>query len=186
MACDSKESKWTIIQQRVDDSLNFTKSWAEYEQGFGDISANYWAGLSFMNNATHHKPNRLRIMLEPFERSSLGIAIYNTFSVGNALSKYKISVDGFSGDNIGDSLAAHNKMMFTTFDSDNDKEPSKNCAIRHKCGWWMRRCFKVCLNGEYRNESNNKCLQGLLWDNLRSLCYSYKRAIMSISVSNYD
>ena len=80
-------------------------------------------------------------------------------------------------------------MKFTTFDSDNDRDRSYNCGELYKCGWWMNRCFSACLNGEYKNKSDTGCvgvLRGLLWDNPRRLYYSYKRAIMSISVSNYD
>jgi ficolin len=36
---------WTLIQQRIDGTVNFFKGWAEYKHGFGNIGTEYWIGL---------------------------------------------------------------------------------------------------------------------------------------------
>ena len=35
---------WTVIQRRVDDSVNFYRNWADYRAGFGEIGGdtNLW------------------------------------------------------------------------------------------------------------------------------------------------
>lgn len=43
-----------------------------------------------------------------------------------------------------------NNMLFTTFDQDNDPSDWRNCAKRHKSGWWFRDCSHVNANGLYK------------------------------------
>ena len=179
--CTPDESKWITIQQRVDGSVSFMRSWQEYVEGFGFENGNYWAGLEFMNNLTKFVPKRLRILLEHFDGSVPDVVFYWNFSVMNAESNYRLNISGFSG-NIGNSLKKSNRMMFTTQDTDNDRKDSENCAVKHKCSWWMNSCFYACLNGEYQTKANTELHgKGIVWLHPRKLGYSYKRSIMSIT-----
>ena len=40
------ESGWTVIQRRVDDSVDFYRGWTSYVNGFGELANNYWIGKS--------------------------------------------------------------------------------------------------------------------------------------------
>lgn len=53
-------SGWTVIQQRLDGSVDFYKYWDDYVTGFGDLDGEYWIGLS----ATYffHITLKLRVM----------------------------------------------------------------------------------------------------------------------------
>lgn len=45
-----------LMQRRIDGSVNFTRDWADYENGFGCLGSEFWLGifmLSFCNNAYH-------------------------------------------------------------------------------------------------------------------------------------
>ena len=74
-------------------------------------------------------------------------AKYSSFSIGDATSKYLLSISGFSGNASNPNFEYHNKKKFTTFDQDNDTHGSINCASTAKGGWWYGGCFKVHLNG---------------------------------------
>ncbi|VDI25806.1 Hypothetical predicted protein [Mytilus galloprovincialis] len=43
---DTDNGGWTIIQKRYDGSVNFQRSWTEYENGFGNVKGEYWLGDS--------------------------------------------------------------------------------------------------------------------------------------------
>ena len=41
----------------------------------------------------------------------------------------------------------HDNMMFTTFDSDNDRLSGANCAVEDIAGWWFNGCAVANING---------------------------------------
>ncbi|XP_078575691.1 uncharacterized protein LOC144861593, partial [Branchiostoma floridae x Branchiostoma japonicum] len=154
---DTDGGGWTVIQRRQDGSVLFNKTWAEYEQGFGNASGEYWLGLGTVYSLTTQKQNELYVYLEDWEMNSR-FARYSTFSVGDAGSKYTATIDGYSGD-AGDSLDPSdqggrysiNNTQFSTMDQDNDGVISTDCAGRYgQGGWWYTPgCGWVMLNGQY-------------------------------------
>ncbi|XP_055999169.1 fibrinogen C domain-containing protein 1-like [Ostrea edulis] len=137
---------WTVIQKRQDGSTDFYRNWADYKEGFGDPSKNYWLG----NEAIHYltKTNQeLRVDLLSFDDEK-AYALYSTFQVEDESSKYQLTVSGYSG-TAGDSLKYHNGHKFTTHDEDNDGWSSNNCAVDRHGAWWYRKCANSNLNGQY-------------------------------------
>ena len=117
---------WTVFQRRMDGTVYFYLNWADYEKGFGDLNGEFWLGLNRINRLNAAQSNGLRVDLEDFDGNKK-YATYSTFNVGNAVTKYTLTVSGYGGD-AGDSLTYHNGMNFTTKDQDNDDWDRGNCA----------------------------------------------------------
>nr|XP_022295261.1 fibroleukin-like isoform X2 [Crassostrea virginica] len=96
---------WTVIQNQVDGSTDFYRTWNEYKEGFGNSSHNYWIGNDVLHLLTKNEPQELRVELQRFSGEK-GYAEYSTFAVGDESSKYQLTVSGFEG-NIGSALTKH-------------------------------------------------------------------------------
>ena len=144
---------WIVIQQRVNASVSFDRSWEGYVTGFGDANGNFWLGLCAMNMLTTAYSMHLQIYVDPFNLPGVTIN-YSGFLVGDAASDYTLSVTSVhSGDEaIHNSLNFHSGMRFSTPDRDNDIHVS-HCAAVYSSGWWFNGCFRMNLNGVYQGES---------------------------------
>ena len=41
-----------VFQRRQDGSVNFTRSWAEYRDGFGNLTGEFWLGNEYLRQLT--------------------------------------------------------------------------------------------------------------------------------------
>ena len=154
--CDTKtaDGGWTVIQRRKDGSVDFNRTWSDYEKGFGDLNGEFWFGLKNMHCLTQTGKWELRVDFE-FENKIRSYLHYNMFKVGSATDEYPLTISGFTGITPTDPFSAHphNGMKFTTYDNDNDKDPSGNCAVVGKAkgsgGWWYNKCWNINLNYQY-------------------------------------
>ncbi|XP_073697826.1 microfibril-associated glycoprotein 4-like [Garra rufa] len=145
---DEDKGGWTVIQRRMDGSINFYQPWEKYKRGFGTTEGEYWLGLENMYQLTHKNKYMLRVDLEDFEGRK-GFALYSSFSVGPEADGYKLHVSGFNDGGAGDSLNSHNEQKFSTFDKDQDTH-DKNCAKLFLGGFWYTSgCHHTNPNGVY-------------------------------------
>ena len=108
---------WTVFQRRQDGSVDFYKYWTDYENGFGNLIGEFWLGLGKIDRLTKEQSNTLRVDLGDFDGNT-SYAQYTTFSVGNSITEYILTVGGYSG-TAGDSLTGqHNVTEFSTRDND--------------------------------------------------------------------
>ena len=137
---------WTVFQRRKDGSVNFYRDWMNYENGFGNLNGEFWLGNKWIHLLTSLGPTELRI-----DFNGGKYVKYRSFSVGDAASKYRLTVSGYSGnEGKGDMLAYHNNMKFSTYDNDNDHAKFvSNCAKFGTGAWWYRDCYRSNLNGVY-------------------------------------
>ena len=150
---------WTVFQRRQDGSVDFYKYWTDYENGFGDLTGEFWLGLSKIHRLTKEESNTLRVDLGDFEGNT-AYANYSTFNVSDGSTEYILTVGGYSG-TPGDSLARHNGMKFSTRDNDNDIHEG-NCAQFWIGAWWYEGCYDSNLNGHYFNTATAN-YRGIVW-----------------------
>ena len=177
-------NQYIVFQRRMDGSENFTRGWDDYVSGFGSGWGEQWLGLEKIHCLTTRTARtEMRIDMADF-RGDKKYAYYNFFMVGNAASKYKLQVAGYSG-TAGDSIQIrkwdHNLtgMAFSTPDRDNDLW-SSNCAQQYKGGWWYNVCMCSQLNGIYHHDTTPSDWQAVLWYTLTGSDRSLKFAEMKL------
>ncbi|KTF87893.1 hypothetical protein cypCar_00050398, partial [Cyprinus carpio] len=91
---DEDKGAWTVIQRRMDGSVNFYRPWNQFKRGFGNVEGEYWLGLENMYQLTRNNKYMLRVDLEDFTGRK-GFALYSSFSVDCETDGYKLQVSGF-------------------------------------------------------------------------------------------
>ena len=144
-----------LIQQNVDGSYFFNRSWEEFKVGFNDSRGNYWLGNDLLHQLTEnvHDRYKLRFDLQARDNGSWYYAEYSWFKVSNEATNYTMHVSGYSGNADGDAFSYHDGYMFTTYDRDNDRWTNpydgyrNNCAVYNGGGFWYNYCSYVDVNG---------------------------------------
>jgi len=139
-----------LVQQNVDGSDFFNRSWDEFKVGFNDSRGNYWLGNELLHQLTYNGRYKLRFDLKARDLTWY-YAEYGEFVVYSEALNYKILVTTYSG-NAGDAFSYVNTMMFTTYDRDNDpwtdSDPiyNDNCAVHNGGGFWYKACSYANVN----------------------------------------
>ena len=142
---------WTVVQQRINGSLGFDRTWDEYKAGFGTVGgqSEMWLGNNRIHSLTTQK-TELLIELTAFDGTE-GFAYYGHFHVAGEDLSYKLSVGGFSG-NIPDKLGLHNTFNFSVTECGDGTSSS---------GWWFTpSCGEALLNSEYGHETGSMIWSG--------------------------
>ncbi|XP_067944990.1 angiopoietin-related protein 2-like [Watersipora subatra] len=139
------ESGWTVIQRRLDGTVNFYRGWNEYVDGFGEINGEYSivlaagqrietfikqgkGGLEGLYYLTR-KNRKLNIYMEAHD-GEFRTANYSTFYVDDASDDYRSHIAGYTGD-AGDSFTLHNNRKFETYD-----HKTSHCPVTYQ-GFWL-------------------------------------------------
>ena len=148
---DTDGGGWMVIQRRLrlpGRNINFTRNWADYENGFGDLSGEFWYGLKNIHQLTTRDNVELRIDMMRESDGGTFSWTYQTFRVAGAADKYRLTIG--EGQGTGrDAMADHNDQQFTTYDNDNDKYITRNCGYLYQGGWWYNACHAANLNGPH-------------------------------------
>ena len=134
-----------LIQQSVNGSDFFNRSWAEFKVGFNDSRGNYWLGNDLLHELTKEARYKLRCLVQARSNGIVYVANYDTFLVGSEANNYTLRVASYSG-NAGDSMSYHNGMMFSTYDRDNDNLNDVDCAQKYAGGFWYNSCYYAGVN----------------------------------------
>ena len=95
--CEMKEKiSWTVFQRRIDGTVNFTRHWSSYKNGFGNLEKEFWLGLDKIHRLTNGQQHSLRVDLWDFDDNNAS-AVYGSFSIKNETDLYKLQVSNFNG-----------------------------------------------------------------------------------------
>ena len=85
-----------MIQRRQDGTVDFKRTWAEYEQGFGDLNGEHWLGNGYIHLLTKAQDQEVLFQLQ----NSVGIlalAPYRSFWIEDASQKFRLHIGGYYG-----------------------------------------------------------------------------------------
>jgi len=121
-----------LMQQNVDGSDFFNRSWAEFKVGFNSSRGDKWLTQLTLNG-------RYKLGFDLQSRASRNwyYAEYSAFVVQGEQTNYTLHASGYSGNAGKDSFSG---MMFCTHDRDNDLYSSVNCAAITGGGFWHKTC----------------------------------------------
>ena len=150
--CDTSNGGggWLVVQRRKDGSVDFNRTWLEYEDGFGKLTGEFWYGLRALHCLTGQGGWEMRMDIKLANGTNIFLQ-YEQFKVASAKDKYNLTVGGFQG--------TTTDPMVTTKDSDNDKW-CNNCATDNwgstpTGGWWYNTCDHIHLNVLYEYTHKN-------------------------------
>ena len=174
---DTDGGGWIVFQRRQDGSVDFFRDWADYKNGFGSLTGEFWLGNdNIYRLLTTSKQYELRIDMGDFEGNS-AYAKYSSFRIGPESEGYKLEVGGYSG-NAGDSLEYHNGQTFKTKDHFGK---SDFCTRNWKSGWWYNNCHRANLNGVYNSTT---IYEGIIWKHWKGFKYSLRFVEMKFRERN--
>jgi len=147
---------WLVIQRRIQKySVNFHRKWDEYENGFGDLSKEFWYGLHPIHCLTNSGTWELRIDFT-FTNGTKSYLQYKQFSVGSADSQYQLNISGFEGITPSDPFVTHpiSGQPFSTVDRLNHGSCARRAhSSNSPGGWWYSHCYNINLNYNYGGSS---------------------------------
>ncbi|XP_005050682.1 PREDICTED: angiopoietin-related protein 3 [Ficedula albicollis] len=169
--CEMKfGTSWTVIQRRVDGSLDFNQTWDAYTNGFGDLNEEFWLGLKKIYSITKQGSYLLRIELQDWRGNRRHIEY--SFSLGGPSTNFSLQLARRAG-SIPNALPERAPLRFSTADT----APASSCPQSHLGGWWHSECEETNLNGKYVTPRSRGRLdrgKGLYWKPKKGRYYLLK------------
>ncbi|NXL88662.1 ANGL3 protein, partial [Alectura lathami] len=173
--CETKfGTSWTVIQNRVDGSLDFNQTWDAYAEGFGDLNEEFWLGLNKTYSITQQGDYILRIELQDWKDNKRYIEY--AFRLGGPETDYVLLLSRISG-SIPNALPEQTDLRFSTADHDTALINDFSCPQNYLGGWWHSECEETNLNGKYvapRSKGRLDRRKGLYWKPKKGRYYLLK------------
>ncbi len=91
---DSGDGGWTVLVRRtpdVDEREVFDRTWEEYENGFGNLTGEFWYGLKNMHCLTSREPMEVEVDVSKKDGTKVSMA-YGEFRVDGPGTSYTLHV----------------------------------------------------------------------------------------------
>ncbi len=152
---------WIVLVRRtpdVDERSSFDRTWEEYENGFGNLSGEFWYGLKNMHCLTDAQQMEVEIEVSKINGTKL-ILSYGQFQVEGPSTSYTLQVSDQQHTGF-DFFGYHNALKFTTKDR-NDENP---CAEQRNGGWWfnVNDCYNVGISLDPRPQLHQRSAGGFM------------------------
>jgi ficolin len=143
---------WIIIQEAYNLIFNWSRPWADYRAGFGQLGLDYWFGLEKIHQMTAASSYQIRFEVRvapPSTQTMLWLQMAS-FSVGSEMTYYKLAWSGMTGSTEMTSVLPappstfHNGMVFSTYDNNYNTMTIHDCPNVQEGAWWFNDCYSIC------------------------------------------
>ncbi|KAK7090977.1 fibrinogen C domain-containing protein 1-like isoform X2 [Littorina saxatilis] len=145
--CSNLDGKlWTVIQAREEFNAadlapdGFDRTYAEYRDGFGKLTGNYWLGLHKVHALTTAVDMSMRLEMYNAQYDLLH-GQYDVFRVAGASHNYRLTVAGHSGNAASTIASDSNGQQFSAKGQDSGGD---ECPAKFKAGWWYAKGQPSC------------------------------------------
>ncbi|CAH1785935.1 unnamed protein product [Owenia fusiformis] len=139
------ENGWIIMAHRYDGSVDFDRTWEDYQEGFGDIMDEHFLGFNKIVALMLNDRFKARFELTSWGNETtpgeMRYAQYDRFEIGDRKQNYTLIIDGYTG-TAGDSMNSYTNKQFSTKDNDHDDFPGGHCAKDSFSPWWYG-CYGI-------------------------------------------
>ncbi|MBN3302998.1 ANGL4 protein, partial [Amia calva] len=184
----TSEGGWTVLQRRLDGSVDFDQLWQAYKTGFGSLDGEFWLGLEKIHMLSQQGNYMLQVELTDWSDQTKSIQY--PFHLSGEDASYAMHLHGSSPSNQDSAMSTEpTGLPFSTRDRDHDHKPDMNCAKQLTGGWWFSNCGRANLNGKYfssvpRDRHARK--QGVFWKTWRGRYYPLKTTVMMMAPAKVE
>jgi hypothetical protein len=156
---------YTGLMNKTQVTGQFSKTWLEYKNGFGNLNQYYWIGLENIRNFVTYQNMQLYLELYNTADNRFNIT-FGVFSIDPESNLYMLTLGSKVSGNLIDAqvLPYHNGTYFATYDRDNQS----GCAASFNGGFWFNQCYWFCLTCEHPTGQYAQILNTILvFNNLK-------------------
>ena len=169
----------TVLVQRTIHfpSVNFDRSWHEYENGFG-TRGNHWLGLKHIHRLSTRGSQVATLVIQDQSRAWHN-RTWNKISVDSAVKRYALYLG--KPYELPDLMESARGQSFYTPDQQNIYG-KQTCGLRFRSGWWFGKCNGsmldlINLNGRFNTSDDTNIFAGP---------YSVRHAMLSMRPIHYN
>lgn len=173
---DCIHNDWTILLLNTGGQTDFNKTWAEFINGFGNVTNGLWLPNDAMFYLTKIKKYYLRIDLWNID-GQFAFAEFDSIKVLSEISYFAAKFGSLiNGSTAEDGGLAMQTLPFRTW----DKDSAHGCANLHQSGWWYMN-DSSCLGSVLTNRANVLSPgKGVYWSSLSSWHNAYTVSIKKV------
>ena len=184
--CQMEIGGWTVIQKRVDGSVDFNRNWNDYKNGFGDVQGEYWFGNDDIHALTSMPGSTMliKISASSFENEQASV-IFEGFKIEDEDNNYKLYSGTASYGDIamGADFTKFDGMFFSTPDRDMDAAADKHCAEERQAGFWYKKCGSMSPNAQFYSQTTCQQEQAkIYWHLFKGSDYCLKTFEMAVKM----
>ena len=171
-------AKTVLVQRTIHfPSVNFDRSWHEYENGFG-TRGNHWLGLKHIHRLSKRGSQVATLVIQDQSRAWHN-RTWNNISVDSAVKRYALYLG--KPYELPDLMKSARGQSFYTPDQKNING-KQTCGLRFRSGWWFGKCNGsmldlINLNGRFNTTDDTNIFVGP---------YSIRHAMLSMQPIHYN